>query len=238
MHVAGSMDIEIFSDVKCPWCFVGKRRFEKALAAFPHRDQVNVTWRSFQLDPSLPEHYEGTEQQYLAERKGIPAEQVRRMWDNLVTQAAGEGLDFRFDDVVVGNSFTAHRFLHLAKAHGLGAEAKEAVLSAHFEQGKDTSDVDFLVSLGTSIGLAEDEIRSTIGSDRFADDVRQDIEEARSLGVSGVPFFVIDRKYGISGAQPTEVFADALASYWKETNPLTMVAASSDAEACGPDGCK
>ncbi|MBG6217902.1 putative DsbA family dithiol-disulfide isomerase [Arthrobacter sp. CAN_A6] len=231
------MDIEIFSDVKCPWCFVGKRRFEKALAAFPHRDQVNVTWRSFQLDPSLPDHYEGTEQQYLAERKGIPAEQVRQMWDNLVTQAAGEGLDFRFDDVVVGNSFTAHRFLHLAKAHGFGAEAKEAVLSAHFEHGKDTSDVDVLVPLGTSIGLAENEIRSTIGSDRFADDVRQDIEEARSLGVSGVPFFVIDRKYGISGAQPTEAFADALASYWKETNPLTMVAASSDGEACGPDGC-
>ncbi|WP_026549763.1 DsbA family oxidoreductase [Arthrobacter sp. Br18] len=231
------MDIEIFSDVKCPWCFVGKRRFEKALAAFPHRDQVNVTWRSFQLDPSLPDHYEGTEQQYLAERKGIPAEQVRRMWDNLVEQAAGEGLDFRFDDVVVGNSFTAHRFLHLAKSHGLGAEAKEAVLSAHFEQGEDTSDVDFLVTLGASIGLDEDEIRSTIGSDRFAEEVRRDMDEAGSLGVSGVPFFVIDRKYGISGAQPTAVFADALASYWRESNPLVIAAPVDGAEVCGPDRC-
>ncbi|MBG6178923.1 DsbA family oxidoreductase [Arthrobacter sp. CAN_A1] len=236
------MQIEIWSDVKCPWCFVGKRRFEKALSGFAHRDQVTVTWKSFQLDPDLPDHYDGTEQQYLAERKGIPEDQVRQMWDSLSASAAGEGLDFRFEDVVVGNSFTAHRFLHLAKSQGLGDAAKEAILSAHFEQGKDTSDTEFLVRLGAGFGLAEQDVRETLSTDRFADDVRQDIAEARALGISGVPFFVIDRKYGISGAQPAELFAEALDTAWKQANPLTLVspaasATGSDGEACGPDGC-
>ena len=237
------MQIEIWSDVKCPWCFVGKRRFETALAGFEHRDQVTVTWKSFQLDPDLPDHYDGTEQQYLAERKGISEDRIRQMWDSLSASAAGEGLNFRFEDVVVGNSFTAHRFLHLAKSQGLGDAAKEAILSAHFEQGKDTSDTDFLVELGNQIGLAEQDVRDTLGTDRFADDVRHDIAEARTLGISGVPFFVIDRKYGISGAQPAELFAEALATAWQEAHPLTLVnpagaaATSADGEACGPDGC-
>jgi predicted DsbA family dithiol-disulfide isomerase len=194
------MQIEIWSDVKCPWCYVGKRRFEKALASFPHRGDVEVTWKSYQLDPDLPGHYDGTEQQYLAERKGIAPEQVRQMWEHLAAQAQGEGLEFDFDRIVVGNSFTAHRFLHLAKSRGLAGAAKEAILSAHFEQGLDTSDVDVLVPLGTALGLEAGEIRETVAGDRFAEDVRRDIEEARTLGVSGVPFFVIDRRYGISGA--------------------------------------
>ncbi|MHA7139902.1 MULTISPECIES: DsbA family oxidoreductase [unclassified Arthrobacter] len=237
------MQIEIWSDVKCPWCFVGKRRFETALAGFEHRDQVTVTWKSFQLDPDLPDHYDGTEQQYLAERKGISEDRIREMWDSLSASAAGEGLNFRFEDVVVGNSFTAHRFLHLAKSQGLGDAAKEAILSAHFEQGKDTSDTDFLVELGKEIGLTEHDVRATLGTDRFADDVRHDIAEARTLGISGVPFFVIDRKYGISGAQPADLFAEALTTAWQEANPLTLVnpagsaAASADGEACGPEGC-
>ncbi|GAA1118262.1 DsbA family oxidoreductase [Arthrobacter flavus] len=237
------MQIEIWSDVKCPWCFVGKRRFETALAGFEHRDQVTVTWKSFQLDPDLPDHYDGTEQQYLAERKGISEDRIREMWDSLSASAAGEGLNFRFEDVVVGNSFTAHRFLHLAKSQGLGDAAKEAILSAHFEQGKDTSDTDFLVELGQKIGLTEQDVRATLDTDRFADDVHHDIAEARALGISGVPFFVIDRKYGISGAQPADLFAEALTTAWQEANPLTLVspagsaAASADGEACGPEGC-
>jgi predicted DsbA family dithiol-disulfide isomerase len=229
--------IEIWSDVKCPWCYVGKRRFEKALAEFPHRDAVEVTWKSFQLDPSLPDHYDGTEQQYLAERKGIAPEQVREMWQHLSRQAEGEGLSFDFDRVVVGNSFTAHRFLHLAKSHGRGDAAKEAVMSAHFEQGLDTSDVEVLVSLGAGIGLGEAEIRETAAGDRFAADVCHDIEEARTLGVQGVPFFVIDRRYGISGAQPVELFRQALDQAWRESHPLVSLTPSPDGPACGPDGC-
>ncbi|MBG6225078.1 putative DsbA family dithiol-disulfide isomerase [Arthrobacter sp. CAN_A2] len=231
------MHIEIWSDVKCPWCYVGKRRFEKALAGFPHRDSVEVTWKSFQLDPSLPDHYDGTEQQYLAERKGIAPEQVQEMWQHLVQQSAGDGLSFDFDRVVVGNSFTAHRFLHLAKSRGRGDAAKEAIMSAHFEQGLDTSDVEVLVSLGTGIGLGEDEIRDTVAGDRFAADVRDDIEEARTLGVQGVPFFVVDRKYGISGAQPVELFRQALDQAWRESHPLVSLTPSPDGPACGQDGC-
>ncbi|MHA7241031.1 DsbA family oxidoreductase [Arthrobacter sp. TMS1-12-1] len=231
------MRIEIWSDIKCPWCYVGKRRFAKALADFPHREQVDVTWKSFQLDPSLPDHYDGTEQQYLAERKGIAPEQVRQMWQHLTRQAEGEGLSFDFDRVVVGNSFTAHRFLHLARSRGQGEAAKEAIMSAHFEQGRDTSDVEVLVTLGTGLGLGEDEIRDTVASDRFAAEVRADIEEARTLGVRGVPFFVVDRTYGISGAQPVEVFREALDQAWRESHPLVPLASSPDGPACGPDGC-
>jgi predicted DsbA family dithiol-disulfide isomerase len=237
------MQVEIWSDVKCPWCLVGKRRFEKALADFPHRDQVEVIWKSFQLDPGLPEHYDGTEQQYLAERKGIAPEQVRQMWDHIAAQGAGEGITFDFDAVVVGNSFTAHRFLHLAKSRGLGIEAKEALMMAHFEQGKDTGSTEFLVSLGSSLGMDPEEIRGVLASDAFAEDVKRDIAEAAALGVSGVPFFVLDRKYGVSGAQPAEVFTEALNQAWRESNPLTVVgntastAGSADGEACGPEGC-
>jgi predicted DsbA family dithiol-disulfide isomerase len=231
------MQIEIWSDVKCPWCYVGKRRFEKALAGFPHRDSVEVTWKSYQLDPDLPDHYDGTEEQYLSERKGIAPEQLRQMWQHLAQQAEGEGLNFDFDRIVVGNSFTAHRFLHLARTHGAGDAAKEAVMSAHFEQGLDTSDPDVLVALGSAVGLDEAEIRETIAGDRFAEDVRQDIEEARTLGVQGVPFFVIDRTYGISGAQPAELFRQALDQAWQEANPLVSLTPSADGPACGPDGC-
>ncbi|GAA2174804.1 protein disulfide isomerase FrnE [Arthrobacter parietis] len=231
------MHIEIWSDVKCPWCFVGKRRFEKALAEFPHRDSVEVTWKSFQLDPTLPEHYDGTEQQYLSERKGIAPEQVRQMWNQLTTSAADVGVNFDFDSVVVGNSFPAHRFLHLAKSLGHGNEAKEAILSAHFEQGLNTSDTDVLVKLGNDLGIDEQSVRDTMAGDRFADDVRRDISEAQTLGVSGVPFFVIDRKYGISGAQPVELFRQALDQAWQEAHPLIPVSTSPDGEVCGPDGC-
>ncbi len=231
------MQIEIWSDVKCPWCYVGKRRFEKALADFPHRDSVDVTWKSYQLDPGLPDHYEGTEEQYLSERKGIAPEQLREMWQHLARQAEGEGLHFDFDRIVVGNSFTAHRFLHLAKSAGRGDAAKEAIMSAHFEQGLDTSDVEVLASLGTGIGLDEAEVRETVAGDRFADDVRRDIEEARTLGVQGVPFFVVDRTYGISGAQPVELFRQALDRAWQEANPLVSLTPSADGPVCGPDGC-
>lgn len=231
------MHIEIWSDVKCPWCFVGKRRFEKALAEFPHRDSVDVTWKSFQLDPNLPESYDGTELQYLSERKGLPQEQVRQMWGQLKASAADVGVDFDFDSVVVGNSFPAHRFLHLAKSLGKGNEAKEAVLSAHFEQGLNTSDVEVLIDLGETIGIPEQSVRETMSSDRFAEDVRRDINEAQTLGVSGVPFFVIDRKYGISGAQPVEFFRQALDQAWREAHPLVPLSTTPDGEVCGPDGC-
>ncbi|MEE2522565.1 DsbA family oxidoreductase [Pseudarthrobacter sp. J75] len=230
------MKVEIWSDVACPWCFIGKRRFEAALAEFPHRADVEVQWRSYQLDPGLPEHYDGGELEYLSSRKGLPADQVRGMFEHVAGQARGEGLHFAFDDVVVANSFTAHRLIHLAAAHGKQGEAKERLLSDHFEHGKDIGNRDYLTGVALELGIDAAEVNELFSSDKYTAEVRADISEARALGISGVPFFVIDRKYGLSGAQPAETFTAALNQAWQESHPLVMVNAA-DAEACGPDGC-
>lgn len=253
------MKVEIWSDIACPWCYIGKRRFEAALAGFEHRDDVEVTWRSYQLDPSLPDHYDGTEAQYLSERKGIDPAQLAGMLEQVTAQAAGVGLNYDFGSLVVANSFSAHRLIHLAGADAGAAAAdgaKEALLSAHFVHGRDIGSTEVLADIGSAVGLDPDRVRAVLASDEFADAVNRDIAEARSLGVSGVPFFVIDRKYGISGAQPTELFAQALDTAWTESRPLQMVAApaaasntsdasansgnsgnSADGPACGPEGC-
>jgi predicted DsbA family dithiol-disulfide isomerase len=232
------MKIEIWSDVACPWCYIGKRRFETALAAFPHRESVEVAWRSYQLDPTVPDHYDGTELDYLSTRKGMAPNQVSQMFEHVAAQAKGEGLNYRFDDVVVANSFTAHRLIHLAAAHGKQDAAKERLLSDHFEHGKDIGNEDYLTTLGRDLGIDGGEVAELFSTDKYADDVRQDFAEARALGVSGVPFFVIDRKYGISGAQPADTFTAALEQAWQESHPLVMVdAGDGAADACGPDGC-
>ncbi|WP_458780946.1 DsbA family oxidoreductase [Arthrobacter sp. D3-16] len=230
------MKIEIWSDVACPWCYIGKRRFEAALATFPHKDAVEVVWRSYQLDPTLPEHYDGTELDYLSSRKGMPPQQVTQMFDHITQQAKGEGLHYRFDSVIVANSFTAHRLIHLAAAHGKQDEAKERLLSDHFEHGKDIGSRDYLTSLALDLGIDRDEAEELFTTDKYAEDVRFDFEEGRALGISGVPFFVIDRKFGLSGAQPTETFTAALAQAWQDANPLVLVNLN-DGDACGPGGC-
>lgn len=231
-----SMKIEIWSDVACPWCFIGKRRFEAALASFPHRDAVDVTWRSYQLDPGLPGHYDGSELDYLSTRKGMAPEQVSQMFEHVALQAKGEGLNYRFDTVVVANSFTAHRLIHLAAAHGKQDAAKERLLSDHFEHGKDIGSREYLAALGRDLGLRDTAVEELFTTDKYADDVRADAAEARALGISGVPFFVIDRKFGLSGAQPVETFSAALDQAWQDANPLVLVN-SGDGDACGPEGC-
>ncbi len=230
------MKIEIWSDVACPWCYIGKRRFETALAAFPHRDSVQVQWRSYQLDPALPDHYDGTELDYLSTRKGMAPAQVAGMFEHVAAQARGEGLNYRFDDVVVANSFTAHRLIHLAAAHGRQDAAKERLLSDHFERGLDIGREDYLTSLALDLGIGAAEVAELFSTDKYADDVRADFAEGRALGINGVPFFVLDRKFGLSGAQPVETFTAALEQAWQESNPLVMVNAAG--EACGPDGCR
>lgn len=234
------MNVDIWSDIACPWCFIGKRRFETALADFPHRDQVTVTWHSYQLDPTIPEHYDGSELDYLATVKQMDPAQVRQMLDHVTTVAAGEGLDYDFDRLVVANSFSAHELLHLAKEHGVADAVKESLLSAHFEHGEDIGDRDVLVRIGVAAGLDADEIRDSLEMRRFRKAVQDDIQQARSLGIQGVPFFVIENKWGVSGAQPAELFTQALEQAWREANPLVMVqsdTAAADAPVCGPDGC-
>jgi predicted DsbA family dithiol-disulfide isomerase len=235
------LSVDIWSDIACPWCFIGKRRFEKALDALPFKDQVDITWHAYQLDPSLPEHYDGTEEEYLAQVKGLAPEQVRQMLAHVTGQAAGEGLSYDFAALRPANSFTALRLLALAKEHGLGNQVKEALLSAHFEHGLDTGDREVLRALGEEAGLPAADVVRVLESDAYADAVRADVAQARALGITGVPFFVLENKYGISGAQPSELFGQALTQVWEEIggSGLTLIGAQgqSDGEACGPDGC-
>ena len=238
-----SIDIQIWSDIACPWCFIGKRRFEKALEEFPQRDQVKVTWRSFQLDPTLPERSDRDEIAYLVESKGMPREAVEQMVEQVRLNAEGEGLHYDFGNLVVANSRRAHRVLQAAKRadaldSGSRTDAlKESLLSAHFEQGLDTGDRDVLVRLATEAGLDEAAARDALDSEELDRAVEDDIRTAAQLGVRGVPFFVVDEKYGVSGAQPTELFLQVLNTALSEQKPGLITVDGESGDACGPEGC-
>jgi predicted DsbA family dithiol-disulfide isomerase len=200
--------VEIWSDVVCPWCYIGKRRFETALQGFPH--PVELTWRSFQLDPSATSSPAGAHVSHLAEKYGRTVEEVKGMVDNVTATAAAEGLEYRLDLAQSGNTFDAHRLLQLAKDHGVQDLLKERLDKAYFTEGEAIADHDTLLRLATEVGLPSDEVSQVLATDRFAADVRHDIAEARELGINGVPFFVIDRRYAVSGAQPAELLRSAL----------------------------
>ncbi|PQZ89607.1 disulfide bond formation protein DsbA [Arthrobacter sp. MYb227] len=234
------LSVDIYSDIACPWCFIGKRRFEKAVQALPFGEKIDVKWHAFQLDPSLPEHYDGSELDYLVKAKGMPEDQVAGMLQHVTAQAEAEGLSYDFEALRPANSFTALRLLALAKERGLGGEMKEALLSAHFEKGLDTGDKKTLQAIAQQVGLEATEAAEVLGGDKYADEVHNDGVRAREMGVTGVPFFIFENKYGVSGAQPTEVFEQALSQVWKEIGgeSLRMMATpSTDGEACGPEGC-
>ena len=205
------MKVEIWSDVVCPWCYIGKRRFERAVTQLPddHGD-IEVQWRSFQLNPDQPRGVRTTHEEYLAAKLRTTKEQVHEMNARVVGLAAAEGLAYDFDRYQVINTFDSHRVAHLGAAHGLGDAITERFLSGQLEQGEVLDDPETLVRLGSEVGVPADEIRDVLASDRYADEVRNDYAEGRALGIQGVPFFVIDRRYGISGAQPTELFVQAL----------------------------
>ena len=204
------MRVGIWSDVVCPWCYIGKRRFEKALARFDHSDEVEVVWRSFQLHPEHPKGVREPLEESLAAKIGGTVEQARAMNDHVKTLAAAEGLYYDFESYTLVNTFDAHRLTHLAKAHGLGAELHERFLRAQLIEGEVLDDADTLVRLSAEIGVPEDDARRVLEDDDYTADVNEEIRELRALGGNGVPFFVIDRRYGVSGAQPTEVFLRAL----------------------------
>jgi predicted DsbA family dithiol-disulfide isomerase len=228
------VEVEIWSDIACPWCYVGKRRFEAALAGFEHHDDVGVTWRSFELDPSAPREREGEPAARLAEKYGMTLEQAQASQRQLTEVAAGEGLDFRFDIARSGLTFDGHRIIHLAAEHDLQGEMKERLLRAYFTEGELVGDHDTLVRLATEVGLPEDEARATVSSDRFADAVRDDELTAQRLGISAVPTFVVDRALGASGAHPPEQLLELLRQGWANRAPVSVVTGG---EACGPDGC-
>jgi predicted DsbA family dithiol-disulfide isomerase len=202
--------VEIWSDVVCPWCYIGKRRFESALARFDGADGVEVEWRSFQLNPEHPVGAAEPLEAHLAHKMGVAEDQVRAMNDRVVALAAAEGLDYHFETYRVVNTFDAHRILHLAKSHGLGTEAHERLLRAQLVEGALLEDPATLVRLAREIGVPEESARGTLAGDAFTDEVRADLRAATELGITGVPFFVFDRAYGVSGAQAADTFLQVL----------------------------
>jgi predicted DsbA family dithiol-disulfide isomerase len=218
------VDVEIWSDIACPWCYIGKRRFEAALEQFEHRDEVNVMWRSFELDPSAPHERIGDRAERLAEKYGMSVEQAREAEQQLTGVAASEGLRFRFDIARSGNTFDAHRVVHLAETHDLQDAIKERLLRAYFTEGELMSDHDTLVRLAAEVGLDEHEVRELLAGDRYAEEVRADERTAGELGISAVPTFVVDRKLGASGAQPPEQLLDLLRQGWAKRSPLAAAA--------------
>ena len=234
---ARTMRVDVWSDVVCPWCYVGKRRFEAALAGFAHRDEVELVWRSFELDatagPSDPEP--GTYARRLAAKYGTSLQGAQQMLDQMTETAAAEGLDFRFDLARPGGTFDAHRLLHLALAHDVQDALKERLDRGTFTEGLPVSDTAALREVAVGVGLPADEVDAVLAGDRYADAVRADEAQARAYGITGVPFFVVDGRYGISGAQPAELLLQALEQAWAERAPLTLVAP--DAPGCEGDAC-
>ncbi len=217
------MKIEIWSDVVCPWCYVGKRRFEAALSRFAHADQVAVEWRSFELDPSAPARVDMPMTAILQRKYGMTEEQARQANADMTSLAASVGLEYHLDQVQVGNTFDAHRLIHLAAAHGLGDAMKERLLAAYFTEGESPSDHVTLARLAVETGLDKEEVVATLEGEAFSVEVRNDEKRAASLGATGVPFFVIDEAYGVSGAQSADVLLGALETAWSASHPVTMV---------------
>jgi predicted DsbA family dithiol-disulfide isomerase len=231
--------VEIWSDIACPWCYVGKARFEKALQAFPHRDDVEVVHRSFELDPHRAKDDVQPVLTMLAKKYGMSEAQAQAGENNLGAQAAAEGLEYRTTGRDHGNTFDMHRLLHFAKEQGRQDELIQILYRANFAEERSlfTEGDERLVELAVEAGLDAEDVRKVLADPTaYADAVRADEREAAELGANGVPFFVLDRKYGVSGAQPAEVFAQALTQAWGERPPLKLLDAG-DTDACGPDGC-
>jgi predicted DsbA family dithiol-disulfide isomerase len=226
--------IEVWSDVVCPWCFIGKRRLEAALERFPHRDRVEVVWRSFQLDPSAPEGETHPTLPALAAKYGRSEDEMRGMQQHVVQTAAGEGLRYRLEDQQSGNTLLAHELLHLAAERGLGGEAEERLFRAYFEEGRSVFDVDSLAALAAEVGLDDGEVRAALADHRYRPAVLDDVATAQALGATGVPFFVVDRRYGAAGAQPAELLLQILERAWADAHPLITVPA---ADGCTDDSC-
>jgi predicted DsbA family dithiol-disulfide isomerase len=212
------MQVEIWSDVVCPWCYLGKRRLEQALERFPHRDRIDIVWRSFELDPDAPSVPQGLTAR-LVSLYGMSAQEAAERNAQMTELAAESGLHFRLDIAKPANTFDAHRVLHVARAEGLESEAKERLLAAYFSEGRVISDTDTLVELAAEVGVDPDRTRTALGDESFAGEVRADEREAVDLGITGVPFFVLGRRYAVSGAQPVELLLQAVEQAWADTMP-------------------
>ncbi|MCE7040707.1 DsbA family protein [Dyadobacter sp. CY312] len=232
------MKVEIWSDVMCPFCYIGKRKFEAALEQFPQKDKIQVEWKSFQLNPAIKTEPGRSLNEYLADAKGWTLEHAAQMNEHVSSIAAEVGLDYHLDKAVVANSFDAHRFVQYAKTKGKGDDAEEQLFKAYFTDGKNTADHDTLLELGSQIGIDTNELKTVLEGTEFSDEVRKDIYEAQQVGARGVPFFVLDRKYAVSGAQQPETFLGALEKSfgeWEKANPAPLINFA-DGASCTPDG--
>lgn len=228
-----TIQVEIWSDVVCPFCYIGKRHFEQAVAQLPAGTPVQVTWKSFQLNPEQKTDTSITIYQSLAQSKGWTEQYTRQTTQHVTTMAAQAGLQYDFDKVVVANTLNAHRMIHLAADYGKADDMKERLLKGYFTEGMNVDDDSTLVDLALELGIPKDEAEDLLKTDRYAFEVQKDIAEAAQIGVRGVPFFVFDRKYAVSGAQPVEAFVQTLEQVSKEK--ITVVSNSTGAS-CTPEG--
>lgn len=224
----------------CPFCYIGKRKLEKSLATLPNKERIEIEWKSYQLNPDLQTDTTIGINDYLATHKGMSIQQAKQLNEQVTEMAAIEGLTYNMDKSVVANSFRAHMFAHYAKKHGKQLEAEELLFQSYFTDGKNVDDLETLKELATKLELDKDDMAAALERGDFEDEVKMDIHEARQIGVKGVPFFVYDRKYAISGAQPQELFEQTLAkalSEWSDKNTIQLVA-DQNAPSCGPEGCE
>lgn len=210
------MKVDIWSDVRCPFCYVGKHKFEVALSQFPQKEKIEIEWHNFELDPYLKTEPGKNSLSHLAETKGISMQEAKQMTQYASNAAKEVQLEMNFEKAVVANSFNAHRMIQFAKSKGLGSEMEEALFKAHFKDGENIDDRNVLIRLGSSMGLDRNETAEVLSSDKFADEVRQDEAEAQRIGIHGVPFFIFNNKYAVSGAQPPAMFSQALKQSWNE----------------------
>ncbi len=235
------MRVEIWSDVVCPWCYIGKRKFEAALASFDHRDEVTVEWRSYELDPGAPARRDLSMVELLQKKYSMSEDQAREANARVTGIAAGVGLEYHLDRAAMGNTFDAHRLIHLAAAHGRADAMQERLMAGYFTEGAPIGEASTLQRLAVDAGLDADEVRGVLAGDAFAEEVRDDERQATALGSTGVPFFVIDRAYGISGAQDPEVILGALERAWSDTHPDGPTGAvghgGTDGTSCDGEAC-
>ena len=231
------MKVDIWSDTRCPFCFIGKKNFEKALRDFAHKDEIEVHWHSFQLDPDMKTDLSQNNYDYLSKIKGFPMKQIMQMHENLIQIGKSAGIDFNFDAVKVSNSFKSQMLVQLAKQKGKANEMEELLFKAYFVQGKDIDNGEVLANIGEQIGFSHEEIQQAIQSTELAQLVNNDLKEAAELGIHSVPFFVFDRKYAISGAQPTHLFSEVLEKSWKEfSENHSKIKIINEGDSCGIDG--
>ena len=233
------LKIQIWSDVMCPFCYIGKRKLEDALSQFENKDAVAIEWKSFQLDASFVATPGETVIDHLAEKYRKDTDWAETMIKNMTQNAKASGLDFHFEKAILANSFHAHRLLHLAKKYNLSNELEELLFKAYLTDGKNVNDLSTLTNLGLEVGLKKEEIENMLNSDLYTKEVIQDQEEAQAIGVTGVPFFVFDKKYAVSGAQQPETFLKTLEKAWEEGgfDSKVILQNETDENSCGIDGC-